>query len=96
QQSCCPDTFGTRAATDPQVQSLHLSDGDQLLLCTDGLSEMVTDETIATVLVAASSSEAACQTLVELALANGGRDNITVVLARYRFPQTGLCETVPT
>jgi len=70
----------TGERTDPQVQRLHLSDGDQLLLCTDGLSEMVADDSIASVLNDAKSSEAACQGLINLALAGGGIDNITVVL----------------
>lgn len=83
--------LGTTAErSDPQVQRLHLSDGDQLLLCTDGLSEMVPDENIASVLMSATSSAAACQQLIDLALAGGGRDNVTVVLTRYRFPQNGL------
>ncbi|HYU97878.1 MAG TPA: protein phosphatase 2C domain-containing protein [Pyrinomonadaceae bacterium] len=77
----------TGERTDPQVQRLHLSDGDQLLLCTDGLTEMVADNCIAAVLADANSSAEACQELTNLALAGGGRDNITVVLARYRFPQ---------
>ncbi len=76
----------TGERTDPQVQRLHLSDGDQLLLCTDGLSEMVADDSIASVLNDAKSSEAACKGLINLALAGGGTDNITVVLARYSFP----------
>jgi serine/threonine protein phosphatase PrpC len=79
----------TGKRTDPQVQRLHLSDGDKLLLCTDGLTEMVADDKIASVLTNANSSEAACQSLINLALAAGGNDNITVVLARYHFPQIG-------
>lgn len=75
----------TGEQTDPQVQRLHLTDGDQLLLCTDGLSEMVADDGIAALLTDANSSEAACQGLINLALAGGGKDNITVVVARYRF-----------
>lgn len=76
----------TGKPNDPQVQQLHLSDGDQLLLCTDGLSEMVADDCIAAVLTDSPSSATACQGLIDLALAEGGHDNITVVLARYRFP----------
>lgn len=73
---------------DPQVQRFHLSDGDQILLCTDGLTGMVRDETIASTLNDADSANAACQNLINLALAAGGSDNITVVLARYRFPDS--------
>jgi len=77
----------TGKPTDPQVQRFHLSEGDQILLCTDGLTEMVADENIKSVLLRANSSDAACQALIDLALAGGGKDNITVVLARYHFPQ---------
>jgi serine/threonine protein phosphatase PrpC len=77
----------TGKRTDPQVQRFHLSEGDQLLLCTDGLNDMVADDNIAAALLRANSSESACRDLVDLALAGGGKDNITVVLARYRFPQ---------
>lgn len=80
--------LGTTAEpTDPDVQRLHLSDGDQLLLCTDGLTEMMADNDIAAVLADANSAQAACQSLIDLALAGGGKDNITVVLARYDFRQ---------
>ena len=67
----------------PQVQRLKLSAGDRLLLCTDGLTEAVEDETIAQVLRESTSSQAACQALVDLALGSGGADNITVVLAHF-------------
>jgi protein phosphatase len=74
------------ARSDPQVQRLHLSTDDQVLLCTDGLTEMVKDETITSVLSSEASSADACRKLIDLALSGGGRDNVTVVLARYRFP----------
>jgi len=67
----------------PQVQRFRLSAGDQLLLCTDGLTEMVDDELIDKVLREASSAQVACDSLVDLALGAGGSDNITVVLARF-------------
>jgi protein phosphatase len=68
-----------------EVQQVLLADADQLLLCTDGLTDMVDAMTIAAILQSSASSDDACQTLVELALQNGGKDNVTVVLARYRF-----------
>lgn len=80
--------LGTTAeSTDPQVQRLQLDDGDQLLLCTDGLYEMVSDNTIASVLASTDSSKSGCQELINLALAAGGADNVTVILARYHFPR---------
>jgi PPM family protein phosphatase len=68
---------------DPQVQRFKLSAGDKLLLCTDGLTEMVEDATIAQVLREAKSAQTACQDLVDLSLAGGGTDNVTVVLAHF-------------
>ena len=74
----------------PDVHDFLLEDGDQVLLCTDGLSDMVEDTLIEAVLKEAPSSRAACQSLVDLALSNGGRDNITVVVARYSIPTRDL------
>jgi protein phosphatase len=69
-----------------EVQQLTLTDQDQILLCSDGLTDMVEQPIIAAVLSDAKTSEEACQRLVAAALDNGGRDNVTVVLARYRLP----------
>jgi PPM family protein phosphatase len=68
---------------EPQVQRFRLQSGDQLLLCTDGLTEMVDDELIASVLREAPSAQAACDSLVDLALGAGGTDNITAVVGRF-------------
>lgn len=68
---------------DPQVQRFDLRRGDKLLLCTDGLTEMVDDATIAQVIRESKSAQEACQDLVDLALAGGGTDNVTVVLAHF-------------
>jgi protein phosphatase len=66
-------------------QRTTLAEGDQLLLCTDGLTEMVNHATLAAILGSAASANEACQALVAAALKNGGKDNVTVVVARYRF-----------
>ena len=68
---------------EPQVQRFRLRGGDQLLLCTDGLTEMVDDELIASVLRDSTSAQSACDNLVDMALAAGGTDNITVAVARF-------------
>lgn len=69
---------------EPQVQRFKLLGGDKLLLCSDGLTEMVEDDLIAHVLHDAKSAQFACQDLVDLSLAGGGTDNVTVVLAHFR------------
>ena len=54
--------------------------GDQILLCTDGLTDLVRDDTIAHILEHASSPDDATDTLVEVAKDAGGHDNITALL----------------
>jgi protein phosphatase len=68
-----------------ELHHLELADGDQLLLCTDGLTDMADDTAIAGAIRRPGSSQDACQALVDLALEGGGKDNVTVVVARYRI-----------
>ena len=67
------------------VDLLRLEDGDRLLLCSDGLTDCVDDTTIAAMLDGALPSSDICQRLVDLALDRGGRDNITAIVASFRF-----------
>lgn len=67
------------------VRQLSLASGDQLLLCTDGLTDMVEEPQIAQILQSPSTASSACQALIAAALAGGGRDNVTAVLARYAW-----------
>jgi serine/threonine protein phosphatase PrpC len=69
-----------------EVQQLTLADEDKILLCTDGLTDMVQEQVIAAILGDSKTSDEACQRLVAAALDNGGKDNVTVVVARYRLP----------
>jgi PPM family protein phosphatase len=73
--------LGTRSK--PEVKRVQLRPHDQILLCTDGLTAMVDDTTIASALSTAESASAACEDLTSLALTAGGRDNVTVVVARF-------------
>jgi protein phosphatase len=82
-------TSAITATGDKAEVELHhvmLADGDQLVLCSDGLTEMVSDTELADVLKKKMAAADTCQELVELALAAGGKDNITIVVARYRIP----------
>lgn len=58
---------------------VRINPGDKFLLCSDGLTNMVEDETIKQIVMNNSCQEAAT-TLVDLANANGGRDNISVII----------------
>jgi PPM family protein phosphatase len=77
-----------KPGSDLQVESRHvkLGDGDCLLLCTDGLTEMVPDANIVEVLGREETAGRACSALLSLALERGGKDNVTVIVARYRMP----------
>lgn len=73
---------------DIEIQNYLLMNGDVVLLCTNGLTDLVEDDKIAGVLRAAPAQPLndTCQTLIDLALEGGGPDNITAVLARYQIP----------
>jgi len=71
---------------EPDVAQFRLQDGDRLLLCTDGLTDMVDDESIARELGRMTSSDSVCRELIEQALDAGGRDNVTVIVATFRSP----------
>ena len=73
----------------PQIRRETLQDGDKLLLCTDGLTDLVSDEVIADQLTRADSPQANCDALLERALAAGGKDNVTVAIAAYRVQSDG-------
>ena len=59
---------------------VHIGRKEKLLLCTDGLTNMLKDEEIHKIIVGSSSLEDAGRRLIEAANENGGRDNIAVVL----------------
>jgi len=67
------------------IRHLLLESGDQLLLCTDGLTDMVTEPQISRIMHEAPLAQAACEELIAAALAAGGKDNVTAVLARYAW-----------
>jgi PPM family protein phosphatase len=76
-----------RDAANADVRRMFLESGDQLLLCTDGLTDMVPDPAISRILQAAPSAQTACDQLIAAALDGGGKDNVTAVLARYAWKQ---------
>ena len=64
----------------PVVQTVPLLAGDRLLLCTDGLTSVISDQQIAQKLRTSPHAEVACQALVHAANTAGGKDNITVLV----------------
>jgi protein phosphatase len=71
------------AGVGAEVRRHDLETGDTVLLCSDGLTDMLDDGRIAAILGAAGDPRAACERLVAEANDRGGRDNITAVVARF-------------
>ncbi|WP_291011373.1 Stp1/IreP family PP2C-type Ser/Thr phosphatase [Hydrogenophaga sp.] len=67
-----------------EVSEYRAEEGDIYLLCSDGLTDMMTDERIAAILVTAGTLEEKSRALVDAANDSGGRDNISVILAQAR------------
>lgn len=81
----------TGRPVEPTLSSFEVLEGDRFLLCSDGLSDPVTCETIESCLGKGSPAEAA-RTLVDLALRGGGPDNVTVVIADAAVPPAGAAD----
>lgn len=62
--------------------SRELRKGDQLLLCSDGLWEMIPDDKLETILESSSHPQQACDELIQTANNNGGEDNISVIVVK--------------
>jgi protein phosphatase len=75
--------------TDPAVDIQHcrLVHGDILLLCTNGLTDVVEEYRIGDTLNFRRNLDEQCRSLIDCALEAGGPDNVTVVLAQYAIPQ---------
>lgn len=80
---------GPYLSVEVDVERRHLQNGDTLLLCTDGLYELVEDDELATLVAEHADPQRAADALVDLALERGAPDNVTAVVARYAFePET--------
>jgi PPM family protein phosphatase len=79
--------LGTAETVQVDLTYVELKQGDMLMLCSDGLSGMVKDVEIKSILLGANDPKIACEDLIERANAAGGHDNITVVVARFDGPR---------
>ena len=61
----------------------HIYGDDYLLICCDGLTDLVTDEEIQEVVVMCDDPQKICDVLVEKAIERGGHDNISIIVARF-------------
>lgn len=72
--------IGAEASVEPNVHSTDLQEGDILLMCTDGLTDMLQDEQISVVIANMKTPEEGVNQLINEAISHGGYDNITVVM----------------
>ncbi|HEO8422522.1 TPA: Stp1/IreP family PP2C-type Ser/Thr phosphatase [Yersinia enterocolitica] len=75
--------LGTDAQLDIDVMTIMFEEGDIIFICSDGLSNKVTDQQIKEVLEKENTLEEKASTLIETANINGGEDNITVVILEH-------------
>lgn len=73
-------SLGANPDIEVAINELTLITGDILILCTDGLTTMVSDNIILSTVTSTNSPHKACERFIDMAKENGGRDNITVVV----------------
>ena len=78
---------GPKPGVQAEIHKVRIKDGDILLLCSDGLTEPVDDAVIALTLGKTTDPDGLAHDLVEIALENGGPDNITAVVARFQIDE---------
>lgn len=92
QRSILTRALGAEAEVDVDSLEIELQPGDRLLLCSDGLSSVIGEDRIHSILADAKELEEACAELIAEANAQGGPDNITVVVVEVTGappPRTG-------
>lgn len=84
QQNVLLRVLGREPEVEVDLAEVPVMSGDYLLLCTDGLTRMVSEATVAETISTERDPARICRSLVTLANQNGGVDNITVVVAEVR------------
>ena len=83
QRSIITRALGPEPDVDVDTWTYPVASGDLLLLCSDGLTSMVSEERVAEILAGTDALDGAAQALIDEANRAGGRDNITVILVRF-------------
>jgi protein phosphatase len=77
--------LGTDLSVVPDILKDEAFKHDIFLLCSDGLTDMVDDSIIRNILISPEALDVKAESLIEAALAGGGRDNVTVVLCEVEI-----------
>lgn len=81
QKNIVTQALGSIEGLRPEINHQEIKKNNQLLLCSDGLTNMLSDDEILATIKTAAHVEKACDMLIDRANENGGIDNITVILA---------------
>ena len=92
QRSVVTRAIGVSPEVEVDAMTLDLLPDDQVLLCSDGLTGVVTDADITEILQADTTLDEALRALIRMANNNGGPDNITAVLLRFDDPDADVDE----
>ncbi len=74
--------IGANENVEPDFFEVNLEEGDIVLMCSDGLTNMLEDETIERIIRENENPEEAAETLVKCANQNGGKDNIAIIIIK--------------
>jgi PPM family protein phosphatase len=96
QRSIITRALGPEREVEVDTHTHPARDGDVYVLCSDGLTGMISDDELATLVRGAPSLESAAEALVRAANQSGGKDNITVVLFRLEDDGAGPAGDPPT
>jgi protein phosphatase len=83
------ETMGMSGGSGPTIdlERFQIDDDDRVLVCTNGLTDMVDEDVISGVLGAHQPPDEQCRKLVELAVAAGGDDDVTALVGHYHVPR---------
>lgn len=84
QRNIITRALGSGAEPEVELCDLLLAPEDRILLCSDGLTTMVSEAKIRSIVLGSSNPDEICRLLVEEANNNGGRDNVTVAVILVR------------
>jgi protein phosphatase len=94
QRSIITRALGPEPEVEVDTFTVAAQDGDVYLICSDGLTSMVAESTVAAIMREAPDIATAADGLIAAALDAGGRDNVTVVL--FRIEEVGGADDPPT
>ena len=76
--------IGAAEELDLDFETIDLKNGDRYLLCSDGLTRMVSDPEILQIMLQQRDADAACRVMIDLALERGASDNVTALVVDLR------------